>query len=875
MTRRLWYPVACALLSAASALAQTTVAQETLEPRWREADSWRQPQGLPQDTVFSIAQSRDGYMWVGTRGGLARFDGVRFTTFDDRGKDPLREIEIWALLAEDDGSLWVGTYGGGLARLVNGRFSVFTTKDGLVNNFVRNLARDASGALWIGTDAGLSRFEHGRFTNFTVEDGLSHKGVRSLHADPDGAVWIATKSGIDTVRAGRIVNLTFPEPRPTAVIDAVHRDRQGALWVGTQEGLFRFAGGRTTRYTMADGLSSNSVRTLFEDSRGRLWIATDDGLDRYAGPSSALPIVKEALLRDIRSLGEDREGSLWAGCEGRGLTRFYEGLFAVYTEANGLPSADVRTVLDDGRGNRWIGTAKGLSVLRAGTISSLGRPNGLPNAPVDALAEDREGNLWVGTEVGLFRSSDARCSPPSCLPHFLPLRNDTIPAMHVRVLRQDSAGALWVGTNLEGLARYQHGRFTTYTTKDGLSSDSIRAFAEDREGVLWIGTKGGLDRIEDGKFVAYGKRAGIPGDGVQALYMDPRGTLWIAGRYGLGRYKDARFTTYTAKDGLYDSHAYGIVEDDLGNLWMSCAKGIFRVSKKQLDDFAEGRIKSITSVAYGREHGLPSTMSAVGVHPAGIKSQRGRIWFATRGGLAVVNPKTLSTNTVAPPVLLEQVHIDGRAFDLDGPADAPPGDGDLVFRYTALSFLAPEKVRFKYKLEGFDRDWVDADTRRVAYYTNLPPARYRFRVIASNNDGVWNETGAAVQLRLAPHIYQTYWFYGLCALTLAFAGAATQRLRVRRGKLRELELSARVEQAVAQVKVLSGLLPICASCKKIRDDTGYWSQMETYIHDHSEAEFSHGICPDCSEKLYPGVAQKARDRKAAATLAKTSDTPSE
>jgi len=230
----------------------------------------------------------------------------------------------------------------------------------------------------------------------------------------------------------------------------------------------------------------------------------------------------------------------------------------------------------------------------------------------------------------------------------------------------------------------------------------------------------------------------------------------------------------------------------------------------------------------------------------------------------MVDPKALSTNRLAPPVLLEEVQIDGRAFDPDRLAESPPGSGNVEFRYTALSFLAPEKVLFKYRLEGFDLDWVNADTRRVAYYTHLPPGGYRFRVIACSNDGVWNETGAEVELRLAPHFYQTYWFYGLSALALALAGAATQRLRVRRGEERERELASRVEQAVAQIKVLSGLLPICASCKKIRDDTGYWSQMETYIHAHSEAEFSHGICPDCTEKLYPGVAQRRRDREASA-----------
>jgi hypothetical protein len=304
------------------------------------------------------------------------------------------------------------------------------------------------------------------------------------------------------------------------------------------------------------------------------------------------------------------------------------------------------------------------------------------------------------------------------------------------------------------------------------------------------------------------------------------------------------------------------VEDDAGALWMSCAKGIFHVGKKQLTDFAEGKIPAVTSVAYGREHGLPSTMATVATHPVGARSRDGRVWFATRGGLTVVDPRALSTNRIAPPVHLEQVSVDERAFDVARVAEVPPGRGDIVFRYTAPSFIAPEKVRFRYRLDGFDREWVDADTRRVAYYTNMPPGRYRFTVIACNNDGVWNEAGAGIALHLAPHFYQTPWFYGACAFALAVAGAATQRRRVKRLEGQARDLSSRVDDAVAQVKVLRGLLPVCASCKKIRDDQGYWNQMEIYIHAHSEAEFTHGICPDCAEKLYPGYAEKRAQKLA-------------
>jgi ligand-binding sensor domain-containing protein len=840
-----------------SLLPGQTPAHDGSESRWYEKDAWRQPQGLPQDSVLAILQSRDGYMWFGTRAGLARFDGVRFTVFDDRARDQLRDNEVWALLEVDD-SLWLGTYGGGLTRLRQGRFSFLTTKDGLVNDFVRALARDATGALWIGTDSGLSRFKDERFTNFKAADGLSHDGVRALHAGPDGRIWVATKGGLHTLTDGRIEVLTLPEPRPKALIDAVLRDRDGALWVGTQDGLYRSAHGRTTMYTTADGLSSNCVRILFEDHQGHLWIATDVGLDRFTEQSSRRqPIVNEATLSDIRSLGADREGSLWVGSVGSGLVRLQQGPFLSYTAANGLPHSDVRTVLVARSGTRWIGTAKGLSALHAGRISSYGPASGLPNAAVDALLEDRQGRLWVGTEAGLYRSDRAdACSEPSCAPRFVPVSNEQIPAMHARVLYEDRQGALWIGTNLEGLARYRDGRFATYTTKDGLASDAVRDVLEDRDGGLWIGTKGGVNRLSDGRFTVYTQKDGLPNDGVSALYLDAQGTLWIATRYGIGRLQDGRITGYSTKDGLYASHVYGFMEDEAGRLWMGCAKGIFYVRKQQLDDFAEGKVHSVVSVAYGREHGLPSDMAAVATHPVSARSADGRLWFATRGGLTVADPQSLSTNGVVPPVEIEELRIDARTFELGRAAEAPPGRGDVAVRYTALSFRAPEKVRFRYRLDGFDADWVDADTRREARYTNVPPGRYRFRVTACNNDGLWNDVGAAIELNLAPHFYQTAWFYVLCALALASAGAVAHRQRTERLRQHSRELAARVKSALAEVRVLQGLLPICATCKKIRDDQGSWNEMEIYIHAHSEADFTHGICPECAEKIYPGYAKK-------------------
>jgi len=301
-----------------------------------------------------------------------------------------------------------------------------------------------------------------------------------------------------------------------------------------------------------------------------------------------------------------------------------------------------------------------------------------------------------------------------------------------------------------------------------------------------------------------------------------------------------------------------MAEDDQGNLWMGCSRGVFRVSRADFDHVAHGRKRTVTSTSYGLEDGLKSTVMASGFVPTIRCMKDGRVWVATTDGVSVVDPKAVSTNTIPPPVHIEEARIDGVAMNTSQAAEAPPGSGDLTFRYTGLSFIDPQRMRFQVRLDPYDRDWLDVQNLRIKQYTNIPPGRYTFRVKAANSDGVWNESGARFELHLAPHFYQTWWFTGLCVIGVALATYGAYRWRIRLHEQRERELEVRVDQALAQVKTLSGMLPICASCKKIRDDSGYWNQMETYIHEHSGVDFSHSVCPECMEKLYPDYAASQR-----------------
>jgi ligand-binding sensor domain-containing protein/two-component sensor histidine kinase len=741
-------------------------------------DVWRMAEGLPQNGVLSVLQARDGYLWLGTTSGLVRFDGVRFTVFDKTNTEAIGHNQISTLFEDRGGSLWIGTFGGGLTKLQNRRFTTYTTRDGLSHDVVKAICQDRQGSLWIATLAhGLNRFKDGRFSVYTTANGLPHDDVFSVAPSRDGGVWIATSGGLAHFRDGRFTTYTTQDGLPSNRVVSVYEDRKGSLWAGTRDrGLVRLRDGGFSVYTAADGLSSDAVFSIHEDRAGALWFGTKDrGLNRlYDGRFSAYT-TKEGLSSDVvYAVVEDREGSLWIGTFGGGVNRLRDARFTVLTTRNGLPHDHVRSVFEDAEGQVWMATfGGGLGRLKDGRITTFSRRDGLPQDRLYCVLRDRRGDLWIGTDgAGLVRRRGGRFTRYTT--------RDGLAHDNVRALYEDRQGNLWVGTS-GGLSRFRDGRFTTYTTADGLSSDAVHAILQDRTGALWLGTwGGGLNRLQNGTFTTLSKRDGVPNDFILSFYEDAEGSLWIGTLGGgLVRGRAGRFRAYTTKEGLLEDLVYQVLEDGRGYLWISCNKGVFRVSKSDLDQLDRGLVSSVRSVSFGVADGMPSGECANGSQPLGGKGRDGRLWIPTQGGVIVIDPDHLEANHIPPPVVIEELLVDRRPVAVEGQPSLPPGDGDLEFHYTGLSFLVPGKVLFKYKLEGFNGDWVDAGPHRVAAYTNIPPDRYRFRVIAGNADGVWNETGASFDFRLRPHFHQTWWFYGLVAMTLALAGLGLHRARVR------------------------------------------------------------------------------------------------
>jgi ligand-binding sensor domain-containing protein/signal transduction histidine kinase len=742
--------------------------------------AWQTENGLPQNTVRSVAQTEDGYIWVATREGLARFDGNGFVVFDKQNTPQLRSNDIRDLLPAAKNALWVST-SAGLTRLSGGEWNTFTTQQGLPGDDVEVAYEDRGGSLWVGTSAGLGRLREGNFTTYTTRDGLPSNLIRSLFEDAEGSLWVGTSDGLSRFRDGEFTNFTTRDGLAAGSVDAITQDGEGRLWLGTLDGLASYEDGRFKSYTIKDGLPNNRVISLRADEEGGLWVGTAGGLSRLRrGGRFETNASGEVLSRDIvLALFEDAEGSLWVGTESGGLHQLRDKKFTTYTAKEGLPSDLVKAIYEDRRGQVWVGTyGGGLSLLRpGGEPITYTTADGLASNIILALFDDAEGNLWVGTPDGLSRlGREGRFTTYTSADG---LAND-----FVRSIYADREGALWVGTR-GGLTRIKDGVFTIYTTRDGLADDFVGTIYEDAAGHLWAGTLGGLSRFGEGRFTTYTTRDGLSDNVVISLHGDAEGRLWIGTNGGgLNLLRDGKFSVISTQDGLPNDTIYRILEDGTGNLWMSCNKGIFRVGKAELDDFASGRARSFSPVVYGTADGMTTRECNGGGHPSGWRGADGRLWFSTIKGVAVIDPAGVRSNAQPPPSVIEQVIVDGEPVSARLRAELAPGKSRFDFHYAGLSFVAPEKVRYRYRLAGFDKDWIEGGSRRVAYYTNLGPGDYRFEVMACNNDGVWSRVPAAFEFTLRPHFYRTLWFYALCALGLALVAAQVYLLRVRQMKAR-------------------------------------------------------------------------------------------
>jgi ligand-binding sensor domain-containing protein len=784
--------------------------------------------GMPHGYSGSIAQTADGYLWAGTQEGLARFDGAGFAVFDHRKTEGVPTNVFTTLAVDAAGTLWAGTYDRGVVHVVGNEFQAVGWEPGPQEQQIRALAFDGNGDLWIGMrDRGVVRLHAGVLAAaLTTHDGLPSDDIRTFHVSRDGAVWIGTFKGLVQWKAGRITQ--GPNALGGMSIYSIAQDRNGELWCGTDKGLAHVIGD-TTEFVDPAKLPSPDVHAVMFDRDGNLWIGTRVGVARMT-PDGQIQRLPEPQVM-IRALLEDSEGNVWIASE-KGLDRLRDGDMIPIGSAEGLSDDAARGVREDATGTVWVTTSVGLFMIPPGQTMATKIVG--DRGAMYAIFPDSRGNVWFGSGDGdVGRWHDGKFSWLG----------------HQRWERIRSFGetpdGIFIGTN-HGLFLLRGDRLEE--AQAVVPGVLIGAIVPDTSGSLWLATAGGgLMRWRAGA------SAPIPPGGpprntpVTTILFDPDGTMWVGTTGGgLWRLRDGRWFVFTSKDGLFDDLMWSTLDDGLGNLWMSSNRGVWRVSRQQLEARAAGQRATIDSVVYGEADGMRDRECNGAQDPAGWKTRDGRLWFPTGKGLVVIDPAHLHAPR-PPNALVETVRIDGRPLALGDNLVVPAGSTRFELGYTAPTPRGPERLRFRYRLDGFDRAWNDAGAQRVAQYTNLPPGDYRF-LVEAGFDGTWGNAGS-IGFALRPQFFQTGWFHALAVIVLVLAIIAVPLLRVRQLRARARELDKRVQDAVGELKVLSGLLPICAWCKKIRDDRGYWSKIEAYLSARTEAQFTHGICPDCTEKM--------------------------
>lgn len=760
-------------------------------------DSWTTDEGMPQNSVQAILQSRDGYLWLTTFDGLVRFDGVRFTVFNRANTPGIKSNRFTALYEDRNGVLWIGTEYAGLTRYDGRRFETFAL-DGEGSGLIRGITGDEAGRLWLLRDDRVFEWSDGRLAS--VASGFS--GIPNIRSgvyrrSGFGGFWSESEGGLTLFIRGTTTMMTRRDGLPSGGVHAVAEDRDGHLWVASDAGVARSQDGTLVPHDRAAECAPGRTTLAFSpqmtlvcrDAQANLLLIRLDTRERISlGPS---PLGLSADLSGA-VFYEDREGNLWIGTGDRGLHRARRQVITTYSQDDGLIDRNIYPVLQDRSGAIWLGAwLHTLTRIQNGRVTNYSTEAGLSGGPTTALFEDRDGRLWVGARGdggGLRVRDQNRFVIPAGLQDL----------RQVKAIYQDRRGAMWFGTDAR-LIRFEGGAISSYTTKDGLAGNDVQAIVEGAGGDLWFAGARGLTRLRDGVFTHYTEKDGLPGDHVRSMYEDRDGVLWV-GTYdsGLARFKNGRFTRYTTGEGLFDDGAFQILEDDRGNLWMSSNRGIYRVSKRELDEVADGRLRAVTSVSYGKSDGMRSIEANGGSWPAGIKAQDGTLWFPTQDGVVMIDPERLPRAAEPPAVRIEECRVDRSPVSVDAPVRVGPGSHNLEIEYTALTFVNSARVRFKYKLDGLDEDWVDAGTRRTAYYSSLPPGSYTFIVAAANSDGVWNTTGSSLPLVVLPPFYRTWWF-----LTLAMTAAAVLVVVVAKRREAQLKRAHAVQQAFSRQLIAS------------------------------------------------------------------------
>jgi signal transduction histidine kinase/ligand-binding sensor domain-containing protein len=743
-------------------------------------DIWQVRDGLPGTTVRGITQTADGYLWINVAGGVARYDGARVTRLEAPRSIELQMFDVQDMFLGEDGALWFApAYSDPLCLRRESLTRCLSTSLGLAvadrltsvaahgdqiwaasrNRLVSyahgvrgfdasysqlpfgrvNIIRyDRAGRLWIGTVNGLYREKSGAFEPVVGPGGPVSGSVSSIFETPAGRVWAVSTNWLARIDGERVAVIGHRDGLPAARPSQVIEDRDGNIWLGTEAGLVRYRDGRFVTFDQKDGLPDDKVTALFEDREGSLWVGTRaGGLAQFTERTLVTRAGPPLVDKIPETVAEDEDGALWVGTRWSGVIRWKDGEGQRYTTAEELPNNHVTTVYP-GHGEVWIGTSTGLARWRQGHLDQ----------PVPVTS-------------------------------------------NVSSLYRDHAGTLWIGRENGSLARWQDGKLDAIPPPDKGRWGQIRGIQEDDQAHLLVLAVGGMARVDNNRLIRVSPDNGPSTVWGRAMHRDPQGTVWV-GTIGSGllRLEQGRFHSFGAQEGIVPDQLYQVLVDDEGFVWAGTNRGIIRVSKQSLIDVERGRRQRADLVTFERSDNRRDVNAARVHQPGAWKCRDGRLLFVTDEGLVTIDPRRLRANPVPPSVLVQEAIVDGHRARRGERNRFPPGPGNLELHFAAITLLEPEKAVHRYLLEGFDSRWVDAGTRRVAYYTNIPAGHYRFRVQASNADGLWNESGDAIEFYLTPHFYRTGWFYGLVGLGVMSLGLWFHRSRLARVRAEALATAA-------------------------------------------------------------------------------------
>jgi diguanylate cyclase (GGDEF)-like protein len=774
-----------ALLILASPLA--VVGQALIADHFRE--SWHTADGLPHNLVNGIVQTPDGYLWFATWEGLARFNGREFTVFDRDRLPGLSDAGVRALHVAHDGKLWIGGARGSLARLDSQQWTFFEPAAGLINA----LLLDRAGRLWIATESdGLERLDaDGSRHRFLVADGLAANGVHSLAEDDRGRLWIGTALGVSVFESGALRSLPVDAGLPSGRVFALHAWAEELL-VGTERGPYTYDGHRFE--ALHAELVGDAVTSITRARDGELWLGTvNRGLVRISAAGVERFGVDRGLPNNrVLALLRDRDGHIWAGTNG-GLMRFRSAPFSTYTRAQGLPDDYVRAVMEHSNGSVWIGTSNGLGRLTGGAPGEIHRPQELAGHSILSLAEGREGEVWIGTYAnGLLHWRDGRI-----VAHYR--RDSGLGGNEVRSLLPASDG-LWVGTS-NGLTRIRDGHLQTWHVADGMPGEFVVALHQDAGGRLWIGTGTGLAVMQEGVI----RRIDISGmdraEFVFGFHESDDGSLWIATDRGLVRYRDGTLGHVGRAQGMPFDKIFNVTADLDGYFWIGSNRGVLRIAQVDADAAADGERSPVTFTLFGEADGMFSAQCNGGSEPSAILRGDGSVWFATAHGAAAVQPQRLpSFMALAAPAAIETFRVDGVAQSLWGPHRLPAGTGRVEFGYAGLAFVTPHRIRYRSRLDGFDRDWVERGSQHSAEFTNLLPGQYTFRVRAAYPGSDWDGPEASLSFSIAPLVWQRPLFWWLLLLGTVVLALAGFQFRLRHLQRNQRLLREQVEQRTGDLR---------------------------------------------------------------------------